>query len=326
MATIPADRRIDIFGLCTDAGAAIRGAAMGPEALRVARLVETLAELGHQVEDHGDRRFPPRSTVSQPAYWRLPSQRQAEVLAMAVEASRKGYESVGTGGLPLFLGGDHSISMGSVSGVARACAEAGKELFVLWIDAHTDFNTPDISPSGNLHGMSLALLCGEPQFGDAFGGGWRGAVDSRNIAIFGARSIDRDERALLAARGVEVMDMRLIDEVGATVLMRRFIERVARAGGHLHVSLDVDAMDPEIAPGVGTTVPGGLTWREAHLTMEMLHDSGLVGSVDIVELNPFLDAAGRSAHLLVGLAASLFGRQIVSRRAVETRRAVAATA
>jgi arginase len=309
------DRRIDIFGLCTDAGAAVRGAGMGPEALRVAGLVETLAELGHRVDDHGDFRFPPKSTASQPAHWRLPTQRQAEVLAMAAESSGRGYDSLRTGGLPLFLGGDHAISMGSVSGVARHCAEAGKQLFVLWIDAHTDFNTPDISPSGNLHGMSLALLCGEPQFGDAFGGGWRGSVDPRNVAIFGARSIDRDERALLAERGIDVMDMRLMDEVGAVGLMRGFIERVARAKGHLHLSLDVDAMDPDIAPGVGTTVPGGLTYREAHLAMEMLHDSGLVGSVDIVELNPFLDHAGKSAQLLVGLAASLFGRQIVPRKA-----------
>lgn len=315
MTDTPADRRIDILGLCTDAGTATRGAGMGPEALRVAGLVETLAELGHVIEDHGDLRFPPKAPAGQPGNWRLPSQRQAEVLAIAAEGSTRTYQSLKAGGLPLILGGDHSISMGTVSGAARHCAETDKELFVLWVDAHTDFNTPDISPSGNLHGMSLALLCGEPQFGDAFGGAWRGAVDPHNVAIFGARSIDREERALLGRRGIEIMDMRLMDEVGAVGLMRGFIERVRRSNGHLHISLDVDAMDPEIAPGVGTTVPGGLTYREAHLAMEMLHDSGLVGSVDIVELNPFLDHAGKSASLLVGLAASLFGRQIVPRKA-----------
>ena len=315
MTDAPVNRRIDIFGFCTDAGAPVRGSGMGPEALRVAGLIETLAELGHDVDDNGDIRFPRKRVASQPAHWRLPSQRQAEVLAIAADGSACGYDSLKDGAVPLFLGGDHAISMGSVSGVARHCAEVGKELFVLWLDAHTDFNTPDISPSGNLHGMALALLCGEPQFGDAFGGSWRGAVDPRNVAIFGARSIDRDERALLAERGIDVMDMRLIDEVGATELMRRFMERVERANGHLHLSLDVDAMDPEIAPGVGTTVPGGLNYREAHLVMEMLHDSGRVGSVDIVELNPFLDHAGKSANLLVGLVGSLFGRQIVPRKA-----------
>ena len=161
-----------------------------------------------------------KAKVSEPAHWRLPSRRQAEVLSIAAQGSARGYYSLRSGGMPVFLGGDHSISMGSISGVARHCAEIGKELFVLWVDAHGDFNTPATSPTGNLHGMSLALLCGEPEFGDAFGGAsgssWRGEVNPRNVTIFGARSIDRDERALLAERGVEVMDMRLIDEVGAT--------------------------------------------------------------------------------------------------------------
>jgi len=198
--------------------------------------------------------------------------------------------------------------------VARHCAAAGRELFVLWFDAHGDFNTPGISASGNLHGMALAMLCGEDEFDDAFGGAWRMAVDAANVTLFGTRSIDAAERLLLDERGVEVIDMRTIDELGATVPIRRMLERIADSGGQLHVSLDIDAMDPTFAPGVGTTVAGGLTYREAHLVMETLHDSGLVGSADIVELNPFLDHAGRSATLLVDLAASLFGRQIMSRR------------
>jgi arginase len=305
--------RIDLIGLCTDAGAACRGAAMGPEALRIAGLVETLLELGHRVDDQGDVRAPMGAKTSAPSHWRLPSRRQAEVLAIAAEGSARGYESLKAGGLPVFLGGDHSISMGSISGVARHCDDIGKELFVLWVDAHGDFNTPATSPSGNLHGMSLALLCGEPEFGDAFGGSWRGEVDPRNVTIFGARSIDREERALLTARGVDVMDMRLIDEVGATALIRRVIDRVKAANGHLHLSFDIDSVDPSIAPGTGTRVEGGLTYREAHLVMEMLHDSGLVGSADIVEVNPYLDHAGQTAELAVGLMACLFGRQIVAR-------------
>ena len=297
---------IDLHGLATDAGAAERGAVMGPEALRIAGLLEAISRLGHAVEDKGDFRAPPSPRTAE--------KRRAEILAVASEASRRGYETLKSGGLPMFLGGDHSISMGSVSGVARWCAEQRRELFVLWFDAHGDFNTPAISPSGNLHGMALALLCGEDEFDDAFGGPWRHAVDPANVTLFGSRSIDADERALLEERGIEVIDMRTIDEHGATFPVQDLIDRVTTARGHLHLSLDVDALDPSIAPGVGTTVPGGLTYREAHLVMEMLHDAGIVGSLDVVELNPFLDHGGKSARLLVDLVASLFGRRIMTRR------------
>lgn len=302
--TVPA--RIDLHGFATDAGAAQRGSAMGPEALRIAGLIEAISGLGHVVEDKGDFRRPlsPRTV----------EKRRSEILAVATEASRRGHETLSSGGLPVFLGGDHSISIGSVSGVARWCAERKRPLFVLWFDAHGDFNTPAISPSGNLHGMALALLCGEDEFDDAFGGPWRHAVDPANVTLFGARSIDTGERALLEARGIEVIDMRAIDEHGATFPIQDLIDRVTTARGHLHLSLDVDAIDPSIAPGVGTTVPGGLTYREAHLVMEMLHDAGIVGSLDVVELNPFLDHGGTSARLLVDLVASLFGRRIMTRR------------
>lgn len=278
---------------------------MGPEALRIAGLAEALTALGHSVEDRGDFRLP-----RQP---RDPARRQAEIVAVAAEASQRGFAALEAGATPIFLGGDHSISMGTVSGVARHCRAAGRECFVLWFDAHGDFNTPGTSPSGNLHGMALAMLCGEPEFADAFGGSWRVPVDPAHVTLFGSRSIDAGERELLDARGVDVIDMRVIDENGAVACIRRVIERVAAVDGQLHLSLDIDALDPSVAPGVGTTVPGGLTYREAHLCMEMLHDSGIVGSLDIVELNPFLDHAGQSATLLVDLAASLFGRQIFRR-------------
>ncbi len=297
---------VDLHGLCTDAGAAARGAGMGPEALRIAGLVDTIAALGLKIADKGDVR---------PAIGgRSAEKRRAEILHIAGEASRRGYETLAEGGFPVFLGGDHSVSMGSVSGVARWCAEQKRELFVLWVDAHGDFNTPDISPSGNLHGMALAVLCGEDQFDDAFGGAWRHEIDPANVTLFGSRSIDAGERKLLLERGVRIIDMRTIDEFGVTVPLHKVIERVAHAGGHLHVSFDVDALDPSIAPAVGTTVAGGLTYREAHLVMETLHDAGIVGSLDIVELNPFLDHAGQSAKLLADLAASLFGRQVIERR------------
>jgi arginase len=315
-------QRIDLFGVATDAGASTRGAGMGPEALRIAGLAEMLDELGRQVVDHGDLRAS-RGKAGGDA-WQIAARRQAEVLALAAETSSRALDSLNSGGMPVFLGGDHSLSMGTVSGVARHCVAAQKELHVLWVDAHADFNTPGISPSGNIHGMPLALLCGEPEFGDAFGGTWRGAVDPHNVTIFGARSIDRDERRLLADRGIDVIDMREIDEMGVVAHMRDVIAHAH--GGHLHVSFDVDVMDPSIAPGAGTLVPGGLTYREGHLIMEMLHDSGLVGSLDIVELNPFLDHGGQSARLLVALAASLFGRQIMARGAETTTELGATTA
>jgi arginase len=307
---------IDLYGVATDAGASTRGTGMGPEALRIAGLIETLAELGHDVTDHGDLRGQRPVQGGAPDHWRLGARRQAEVLALAAETSGRAAASLDGGRLPVFLGGDHSLSMGTVSGAARHCAATDKDLHVLWVDAHADFNTPGISPSGNLHGMPLALLCGEPEFGDAFGGGWSGRVDPHNVTIFGARSIDRDERQLLTDRGITVIDMRMIDETGVVALMRQVLARARSA--HLHVSFDVDVMDPSIAPGAGTLVPGGLTYREGHLVMEMLHDSGLLGSLDIVELNPFLDRSGESAKLLVDLAASLFGRQIMSRPATQT--------
>jgi arginase len=163
---------------------------------------------------------------------------------------------------------------------------------VLWLDAHADFNTPATSPSGNMHGMSAALLAGEPGLEAVFGDEPRAPIEPRQLHLFGVRSLDRGERELLRARGINVIDMRLIDEFGVGVLLRRVLDKVAAAKGLLHVSLDVDFMDPSLAPGVGTTVPGGATFREAHLVMELLHDSGLVASLDVVELNPFLDVRG----------------------------------
>jgi arginase len=217
------------------------------------------------------------------------------------------------GSLPLVAGGDHSLSLGSIDGALRHCGRTGQAVFVLWLDAHADFNTLETSPSGNVHGMPLAALCGEPGFDDLFDGGERPLLDPRRIHLFGLRSIDAGERAIVTQRQVNVIDMRTIDEFGVVAPLRRILDRVAAANGYLHVSFDVDFLDPAIAPGVGTTVPGGATFREAHLIMEMLCDSGLVGSLDVVELNPFLDERGRSARALVELVASLFGRRIIDR-------------
>ncbi len=305
--------KVALIGCPFDQGAAEPGARMGPSALRVARLAETLGELGVEVIDHGD--LPAPEAIA--ALSLRPATNQMRQLPLVAawcrQISRHAYDVMRGGATPVFLGGDHSISMGTVNGVARHAAEIGRELRVLWLDAHADFNTPASTPSGNMHGMSLALLAGEAGLGDVFGDEPTAQVKLDHLHLFGIRSIDTAERQSLRARGVDVVDMRLIDEFGVAALLRRILDEVRTSDAMLHVSLDVDFLDPAIAPGVGTTVPGGATYREAHLAMEMLHDSGLVTSLDVVELNPFLDIRGQSALLLVDLIGSLFGRQIMHR-------------
>jgi arginase len=309
-------------------GVGVPGTAMGPAALRTAGLIRILQDLGYAVDDLGDLRLgdlklgeldlrdlKPADRMAEPVPVGAGARNLARVAAWARLLCRATYTAMRSGRIPIVLGGDHSLSIGSVSGIARHCAEIGRELFVLWLDAHADFNTPATSPSGNIHGMSAASLCGEPGFEDIFGDEPHGQIRPRNLYLFGVRAIDRGERELLRARGVHVIDMRLLDEFGASALMRRIIDQVRERNGLIHVSLDVDFLDPQLAPGVGTAVPGGATFREAHLVMEMLHDSRLVGSLDVVELNPFLDERGKSALLLVDLVASLFGRQIVEQPA-----------
>ena len=301
-------RAVALIGAPVEAGASVPGAAMGPAMLRTAGIVTTLRSLGHDVEDRGDL-APPHPLVDE-APPDGKAHRFAHVAAWARALARETYAAVRSGRTPVVLGGDHSVAMGSIGGVARHAAEAGRELFVLWLDAHSDFNTPLTSPSGNMHGMSAAMLTREPGLEAVFGGEPHGLVDPGRLHLFGIRSIDSGERRLLRDRGVDVVDMRRLDEDGFAVSIRRIIDRVKAHDGLLHVSLDVDFLDPMIAPGVGTAVPGGATYREAHLVMELLYESGLRPSLDLVELNPFLDERGKSALLLVDLTASLFGRQV----------------
>jgi arginase len=263
------------------------------------------------VEDHGDIAIgeAPGLTDAPPDNARHYREIQRWIRMLSARA----YELARSGALPIFLGGDHSLSMGSVNGLARYWREKGRELFVVWLDAHADYNTPATTLSGNMHGMSAAFLCGEPGLDGLLGDEPRASIDPDQLELFGVRSIDKLEKDLLRDRRVSVADMRQIDEFGVSVLMRRFIDKVKARNGVLHVSFDVDFLDPSLAPGVGTTVPGGATYREAHLVMEMLHDSGVVRSADIVELNPFLDERGRTARTAVELIASLFGQQITDR-------------
>ena len=304
----PRRQAITILGVPVEAGAGVAGCAMGPAMLRTAGIVRMLKELDQDVVDRGDLMLPHPLVHARPPDGK--ARHLPEICAWARLLARETYAVMREGRLPVVLGGDHSLAMGSVAGVARYAAEAKRKLFVLWLDAHSDYNTPQTSPSGNMHGMPVAMLSGEAGFDDLFGDEPRGLVDPSRVHLFGIRSIDADERRLLQARGVDVVDMRRLDEDGFALSIRRVIERVREAHGLLHVSLDVDFLDPTIAPGVGTAVPGGATYREAHLVMELLYESGLSPSLDLAELNPFLDERGRSALLLVDLTASLFGRQV----------------
>lgn len=299
---------IGLIGVPLEEGSGRRGCSMGPTALRIAGIDRVMADLGFDVTDHGDLRPEPVEGLG-----RHPGAKHLPVVAgytRALEAAT--YETASKGAVPVILGGDHALSMGSVSGMARYAAENGRPLFVLWLDAHADFNTPDTSPSGNMHGMPVAFFCGHAEFTDILPPG-RPFVDPRRVYQVGIRSVDETERQEINRHGVNVYDMRALDEMGVAAIVKEILKAVEGEDGLLHVSLDVDFLEPDIAPGVGTTVPGGATFREAHLVMEMLCDSGRVSSLDLVELNPFLDDRGKSARVMVELAASLFGRRILDR-------------
>jgi arginase len=280
---------------------------MGPDAFRAAGLAEMIAEMGFGVTDIGN--VAPamrRAGLSEDQHlYALP-----ETVAWA-DSLTAAAEAACAQGFPIFLGGDHAMSIGTVAGVARHAVAADRELFVLWLDAHTDLHTPQSTSSGHLHGTSLGYIAGSPGF-DAFLPMPR-PVPPENIGLFGLRSVDAPERECLATKPMLAVDMRMIDEVGIARPLSSFLDKVAARNGLLHVSFDVDFLDPSIAPAVGTTVPGGATYREAHLVMEMLCDSGLVTSLDLVELNPILDERGRTVSLMVDLTASLLGRRVFDR-------------
>jgi arginase len=303
--------KVALLGVPVEIGASQRGTLMGPAALRTAGLLTLLDSLGLDVTDCGDLGVDGLAELADVSPENARHYREIQRWVRAL--SRRSYELARSGAVPIFLGGDHSLSMGSVNGLARHWHEAGREFFVLWLDAHADYNTPATTLSGNMHGMSAAFLCGEPGLDSLLGDESRTLLAPERLELFGIRSVDRPERDLLRQRRINITDMRAIDEFGVGVLIRRVIDKVRARNGVLHVSFDVDFLDPCTAPGVGTTVPGGATYREAHLVMEMLHDCGLVRSVDIVELNPFLDERGRTARTVVELIGSLFGEQTIDR-------------
>jgi arginase len=307
----PHRAKIALLGVPIEIGASQPGTSMGPAALRTAGIARVLEQLGHAVEDHGDMARPAIvATDVSPANARYYDEVKAWVCALGERA----FSIARSGATPIFMGGDHSLSMGSVNGIASYWQQEQKRpLFVLWLDAHADYNTPATTLTGNMHGMSAAFLCGEPGLDGLLGGLPRVSIAPDQLDLFGIRSIDPLEKILVRDRRIAIADMRAIDEFGVGVLIRRVIERVRARNGVLHLSFDIDFLDPAIAPGVGTTVQGGATYREAHLIMELLHDSGLVRSADIVELNPFLDERGRTARVAMELIGSLFGLQITDR-------------
>lgn len=307
------DKRVALLGIPVDIGASQRGTLMGPDALRTAGLPGVLEQLGITVEDHGNLTIAAAPVADDPPPAKAKQYRDIQTWTRTI--SPRAHALMQSGVTPLFLGGDHSLAMGSVNGVARYWQAQDRELFVLWLDAHADYNTPMTTISGNMHGMASAFLCGEEGLDGLLGNTEpRAPIAPEHLNLFGIRSIDPLEKVLVHERGIPLVDMRQIDEFGVSVPIRQVIERVKARNGVLHLSFDVDVLDPALAPGVGTTVPGGTTYREAHLIMELLHDSGLVRSVDIVELNPFLDERGRTARVVVELIASLFGQQITDRR------------
>lgn len=299
---------VSILGAPTDIGAGTRGASMGPEALRVAGLVEALQARGIEVADRGNLEGP-RNPWLPPAdgYRHLDevvAWNRTVMLATAAELE--------AGRMPILLGGDHSLAVGSITAVARHCRQAGRRLRVLWLDAHADFNTHDLTPSGNLHGMPVACLCGLGPAGLTTLGGDAPALSPDQIRQIGIRSVDRGEKRLVKDHGLDIYDMRYIDEVGMKRAMEEALEDLGE-DSHLHVSFDVDVLDPGIAPGTGTRVPGGVDYREAQLIMEMIADSGRLGSLDIVEVNPALDQRNATAVLAVDLVESLFGKSTLMR-------------
>jgi arginase len=297
-----------LIGAPIDSGQKRPGCLMGPAAYRVAGIAAAVRDLGHIVEDWGDLSLPELQpvTCANPVVHSL-----AETLGWSQILADRVDDALEEGGLPIILGGDHSLALGSVAGAAAHAHRHDRPLYLIWLDAHSDFHTPMTTTSGNLHGTPLAYIAGRDGF-DAFPP-FPAPIRADRICMYGIRSVDPAEHAAMLQHDIAINDMRVLDERGIVAPLREFLDRVRADSGMLHVSLDVDFLDPSIAPAVGTTVPGGITFREAHLVMELLHESSLVTSLDLVELNPFLDDRGMTARLMVDLVGSLMGKKVFDR-------------
>jgi arginase len=304
----PRRQTVHVIGVPMDLGSGRRGVDMGPSAIRIAGLSRELRSLGHQVVDEGDLDIGNMEQLDV-------GNTRARFLSPITQANRQLAERVRRvlrrGHFPLVLGGDHSIAVGTVSGLASWARPRGRKIGLLWVDAHSDINTPQTSPSGNVHGMPLAALLGlGPTALSAVGGRFR-KVDPDNVALVGVRSVDAGERNYLRRLGVHVYTMADIDRHGIHVVMEQSIANITKDTDYVHVSFDLDAVDPSLAPGVGTPVRGGLDYREAQLVMESLWAAGVVTSLEVVEVNPILDDRNSSAKFAVELVQSAFGKKIL---------------
>jgi len=299
---------IAIIGAPLDLGAGRRGVDMGPSALRVANLNTKLASLGYHVEDLGN------VAVEQPESSPAGSRRARylpQIAAVCKRLAETVEHSAGHGKLPLVLGGDHSVAVGTISGMSRHFEKRHQRLGVIWIDAHADMNTPSTSPSGNVHGMPLACLLGRGPKALTHLYDYAPKVDAANVAIIGLRDVDLSEKSIVRRSGVRPFTMRDIDERGLRTVMEEAIHIASDGTEGIHVSLDMDAIDPAQAPGVGTPVRGGMTYREAHLAMEIISDTRRMVSLEVVEVNPVIDEANRTAQLAVELVMSALGKRIL---------------
>jgi arginase len=296
--------KIKVMGVPLDLGAGRRGVDMGPSAMRAARLHSTLTGLGYEVDDLGNI----AAVEAEERRVKDPRLRYLdEVLLVCKRLSQKVTKVVSAGDFPLILGGDHSIAMGTWAGLAQV----GRNEGILWIDAHGDFNTNETTPSGNIHGMPFAAICGLGDERLVNLGGVKPKVDTRRAVLIGIRDLDKEERRLINDSGVTYYTMRDIDEKGVPTVMEESIAIATKGGRKMHVSFDIDVMDPTYATGTGTPSPGGLTYREAHLAMEMVADSGALQSMEMVEVNPLLDVQNKTGELAVGLIASAMGKRII---------------
>lgn len=299
---------VRIIGVPLDLGASRRGVDMGPSALRVANLGGQLKELGHEVLDIGNIPVPVAESHD-------PGNEKAKYLSEILEVSKSlaeaTYSSMQAGQTPLVLGGDHSIGMGSISGISKYLAESKKKLGLIWLDAHGDLNTPEISPSGNIHGMPLAHLVGLGRSELNSLAGHTPAVDPSKVVLIGVRDLDVGEKKIIQDLGIKTFTMRDIDEKSLRSIMHEAIQIASDGTAGFHVSFDVDWLDPQVAPGVGTPVPGGGTYREGHLAMECIADSGKMISLEVAEVNPLLDFSSKTAHSAVAMVLSAFGKRIL---------------
>ncbi|MCB9831339.1 MAG: arginase [Planctomycetes bacterium] len=300
--------RIDIYGVPMDLGANLRGVDMGPTALRIAGIEEALASLGYEVHDHDEVELKSRVALPRDSSSAKYVEEIVKVCGRLHDIAR---EAMARPCLPIFLGGDHSIAAGTIAGVSRHFRDRGQTLGVIWFDAHADMNTPETSPSGNVHGMPLSALIGYGDPGMTTIGGLAPAVDPEHVVIIGARDVDDNEKRIVAESGVTVFSMKEIDILGMGEVTRRALEIAGSETDGIHLSFDIDGLDPDVAPGVGTPVRGGVSFREAHLFMELLADSGLLVAMDLVELNPVRDECNRTAEAVVHLVQSAFGRAII---------------